>query len=357
MAFQPRPLPVAIALALGLALAGWIGAEVWWLVAGALALAGLRHPPLFLGAALATGLAHGLLAPVTAPPGAIADDRDPDRIAGTIAGPALRTARGAGALLRTDTVAIWIWTEEPLHAGERIAVTGRLVTPRQARGPAQPDREALVRTRGAALELTATRHRAPGDRRVLDRVWVVGEVRPRGPARSTRGRAPIARGAARHRRGGSRRGARRARRGGARSASFTCCRSAGSTSPSSPAWRSRCSRSSRPRVGRPGAARAGGRAPASRSLSRTRGHRRQLATLRALIAIKLVLVAAMPIADRIVDAIGVAAIAILAWRPGDLLVPVPAVVRGGAHARALPRDPTAAACAGTWCAASRRRSG
>ena len=102
------------------------------------------------------------------PPGAIPDDRVADRIEGTVAAPIVRTPFGWGA--RVDGV--WVWADEPLAAGERVAVTGRLRTPRGLLDPGVPDRAALVASRGAHWELTATRvERLADEPGLVDRAW------------------------------------------------------------------------------------------------------------------------------------------------------------------------------------------
>lgn len=155
------PLPCAIALAAGIAAAPyldpWIPAPARWALAFALAAAAaLRWRHLALAAILATGAARGARPPAVPPPGAIADDRIADRIEGEIAGPVRRTARGFGARLVPDGgAAVWVWSDEPLAPGERIAATGLVRTPRGSLGPAQPDRAAALATLGAHLELVA----------------------------------------------------------------------------------------------------------------------------------------------------------------------------------------------------------
>jgi len=83
------------------------------------------------------------------PPGAIADDRGDDRVVGVIDGPVIRTAHGWGGELDN---AVWVWSPTPIEPGERIAAIGRLRTPRGMLDPGaepRPDR--------GAWELSATR--------------------------------------------------------------------------------------------------------------------------------------------------------------------------------------------------------
>jgi len=91
------------------------------------------------------------------PYGVVADDRQDDRIVGTISGPVLTSARGRGALLVTDVTTVWIWTREPIATGQQLEVIGRLRIPRGFLAPGSPDRAALAASRGAAWELDARR--------------------------------------------------------------------------------------------------------------------------------------------------------------------------------------------------------
>lgn len=155
------PLAFAIALAAGIASAplldraGVPGAARWTLAVAVAAAAVLRERRLALVALVAIGAARGARPALTVPPGAGVDDRIEDRVEGVIEGPVVRTARGLGARLETGGAGVWVWTEEAIAPGERIAVTGLVRTPRGSWGPAQPDRAAALWSRGAQLELTA----------------------------------------------------------------------------------------------------------------------------------------------------------------------------------------------------------
>jgi competence protein ComEC len=152
------------------------------------------------------GLARGVIAPAVAPAGATPDDRTEDRIEGIVRGPVVATrrprdtrddhhdarrndaeaqdssarsndsaspigsarsvdwagfgqegdGRGTGAVLETATGdPVWVWADEALKPGERVIVTGRLMTPRGHLGIAQPDQAAALRARGARFVLEA----------------------------------------------------------------------------------------------------------------------------------------------------------------------------------------------------------
>jgi competence protein ComEC len=126
-------------------------------------------PPLVCALALAAAIAITGGTRAGAPPdGTAPDDRQADRIVGDVRGPVVRAAHGWGALV-ADT---WVWAEVPLAAGERIAATGKLRTPRGLLDPGVPDRAALIASRGAHWELTAgTIERLADDPGWLDRVW------------------------------------------------------------------------------------------------------------------------------------------------------------------------------------------
>src|SRR4051812_46417128 len=112
--------------------------------------------PLAVALALAAFLAVCGRPPRRVPAGAVEDDRAPDRIVGTIGGPVIDTPDGLGAPLDAGNTVVWIWTTEHIESGDRIAVTGRLRTPRGFLDPGNEDRAALIAARGAEWELTAT---------------------------------------------------------------------------------------------------------------------------------------------------------------------------------------------------------
>ena len=106
------------------------------------------------------------------PAGAIADDRIEDHVVGTVGGPVVRTARGFAGPLDNDGSTIWLWTEARIRPGDRIAVTGKLRLPRGLLDPGIADREAMIASRGAAWELSATRVEVLGQQLgVMARAW------------------------------------------------------------------------------------------------------------------------------------------------------------------------------------------
>jgi competence protein ComEC len=102
-----------------------------------------------LPCAIAVAVTIAVCGPPRPHPRPGADDRELDRIAGTVHAP---VARGRGALVDD----VWVWTDATLVPGERVVVTGRLRTPRGFRDPGAPDRADAMAARGAAYELTAT---------------------------------------------------------------------------------------------------------------------------------------------------------------------------------------------------------
>ncbi|MBA3394455.1 MAG: hypothetical protein H0T89_17550, partial [Deltaproteobacteria bacterium] len=161
---SPGPLPVAIALAFGIAFATLLDhlavpASARWLVAlVCVVIAARRRGSLWLviAAVVAAGAARGARRPPEPPAGIVVDDRAIDRVVGVVGGPVIHTRRGTGALLAPDTGdSIWIWADVPLAAGERIAVTGGVRTPRGSLGPAEPDRRDALLARGARFEVVA----------------------------------------------------------------------------------------------------------------------------------------------------------------------------------------------------------
>ena len=333
---------MAIAAASGIAAAPWLdalGVPAWprWLFAAAAIAWWLRgsirgRAALLLATGVALGAARGARPPVVAPPGVTVDDRSADRVIGAIRGPVVHGPRGDGGLLDTGDAAIWLWSEDRLVPGERVAATGVVRTPRGLRDPAMPDRADAARARGAELELTARRIERLGETTgpgaLIDRAWrwagatqaawahtidqaggdPVGRAALRGIAVGDRGEVPPALDQ-RWRAVGiyhvlSVSGLHLAVVAGL---AFGLLRRLVAASP----W--------------------GGRARPARwaappalvlAIGYTMITGAQLATLRSLIAVALVLIAQFfdrPL--RLIDAIGVAALAILAWRPADLLDP------------------------------------
>jgi len=339
------PLSVAIAFAVGIAVAPGLDRlgcppSVRWVAAIALVVAGARFrrsrrsrgllQAATLSAILAFGAARGARPATEVPAGASVDDRVVDRIAGEVVGPIVRTGHGTGALLETDgDAAIWIWTDEQLVPGERIAVTGYLVSPRGPRGPALPDRADAGFARGAQLELAAR-----GIERLADEPglaarswrWAAATQAHWAAEIDAAGGDPIGRAALRGIAVGDRTAVppeldARWRAVGiyhvlsvsglhlavVAGLVFALLRRALAASP----W-----------GGRMRPARWAAPAAIAIAIAYTCVTGAQLATLRALIVVVVVLVAAMldrPV--RLVDALGVAAIVILAWRPADLFDP------------------------------------
>jgi competence protein ComEC len=123
----------------------------------------LRLPPLACAIALAAILAlRGRPAPEL-PAGASADDRQVDRITGTVRGPIIAGPHGVGAPLDTGATTVWIWSPTRVEPGQRIEVSGRLRTPRGYLDPGASDRAALAASRGADWEMS------------VDHVEVIGE--------------------------------------------------------------------------------------------------------------------------------------------------------------------------------------
>jgi len=325
------PLAVAIAVAAGVAIAPWLGSlgGLAWLAAAALIALARRHRAAVLAAGVALGVARGARAPVAPPAGVTLDDRGVDRVVGVVRGPVVHGPRGDGARLETGGATIWLWADERLTPGEQVAVTGAVRTPRGLRDPGVPDRGDLTRARGAELELTARGLERLGDAAgPIDHAWrwaratqarwaaaidaaggdPIGRAALRGIAVGDRGDVPPALDQ-RWRTVGifhilSVSGLHLAVVAGL---AFGVLRRLVAASP----W--------------------GGRARPARwaappalvlAIAYTMITGAQLATLRALIVIALVLIGQLldrPL--RLVDALGLAALAILAWRPADLLDP------------------------------------
>ena len=124
----PPPLTAALLLAAGIALAPLVPlpvpVTVRWAIAIALVLASLDRPRLTAAAILALGLARGTPPVPELPAGVLPDDRHDDRFTGTVEGPVVPTSRGGtGAVV----AGVWVWSDRPLEPGDIVAVTGRVV--------------------------------------------------------------------------------------------------------------------------------------------------------------------------------------------------------------------------------------
>ena len=336
---------MAIAAAAGIAVApllDLLGVAAWprWLIAAA---AGLlcwhhrRHRAAVVATALAAGFAlgasRGARPPVVAPDGVTVDDRIADRVTGVVRGPVVRGPHGDGALLDTGAAAIWLWSDQRLVPGERVAATGVVHTPRGLRDPAVPDRADAAHARGAELELTARSLERLGKAGgpvggIVDAAWrwagatqaawaraidraggdPVGRAALRGIAVGDRGDVPPALDQ-RWRAVGiyhvlSVSGLHLAVVAGL---AFGLLRRLAAASP----W-----------GGRTRPARWAAPPALVLAVGYTMITGAQLATLRSLVAVALVLIAQFfdrPL--RLIDALGIAALAILAWRPADLFDP------------------------------------
>ena len=150
-----RPLPIAVAFASGIALASLLpAARVIGLAGGiGFALATTRDRRWVAGIALAIGLMIGTRPSDRIPDGVTIDDRTIDRVTGVIAGPVTITPHGSGARLDAiDGGSIWLWLDANLFderrlPGSRVHVSGRAMSPKGSRGPG------MVPRRGPRVEM------------------------------------------------------------------------------------------------------------------------------------------------------------------------------------------------------------
>jgi competence protein ComEC len=166
------PIGAAVAFGSGIAVASWPGwldegVGPWlWLVAGALAVVVAvcrRVRPLAWVMLIAAGVARGVVAPPSPPPGATPDDRGEDRIAGIVGGPVVVTASLTGAPVDTGDTVVWLWSVTPVVPGERVAATGLVHSARGYLDPGSPDRTRALAARGADWEMTARTLEVQGD--------------------------------------------------------------------------------------------------------------------------------------------------------------------------------------------------
>jgi competence protein ComEC len=284
-----RPLAVAVAFAAVLA-----GVQV------------LRGPP-----------------PAATPPaGTRADDRGLDRVTGVVAGMPIATPLGFGAELATESTSVWLWTDERIDPGELLAVTGRLRTARGAVDPGAPPATAREPFELSAIDLQHLGYESSWPTAVLrwaantQRAWVAtlgesadpsdpGAAALRGILTGDRGTVPPALDD-RWRACGifhalSVSGLHLAVVAGL---VFALLRRLAAASP----WGGRI---------RP--ARWAAPPALCCAIAYTLITGAQVATLRSLVVIAIMLIAQMLDRDvRLIDALGLAAIVLLAWRPGDL---------------------------------------
>lgn len=167
----------AVGVALAPTTAAWELRVLWGLAGGALlaaaALAGAGHRrALIVAGVVALGIARGAAGAAHAPPGARADDRVVDRVEGVVRGPVVSTPHGVGAVVTTAGDPVWVWSEVALEPGERIVASGFLRTPRGFIGPGQPDQPSQLLARGARYTLSArTLERIADDPQLADRAW------------------------------------------------------------------------------------------------------------------------------------------------------------------------------------------
>jgi len=316
---------------------GWPGLGgpwfAWVLAAAVIAAwatrATRRHPTIVLAAGFALGVARGARPPVPLPAGVTSDDRVVDRVTGIVHGPIVHGPHGDGAVLDTGAAAIWMWTDEHLVPGERLAATGLVHAPRGLHDPAVPDHGDAVRARGAELELTARSLERLGDAAgPADRAWRWADAAQARWARAIdqAGGDPVGTVALRGITVGDRRGVppaldQRWRAVGiyhvlsvsglhlavVAGLAFGVLRRVVAASP----W-----------GGRTRPARWAAPPALVLALAYTLVTGAQIATLRALVVVVLTLIA--QILDRplrLADALGTAALAILVWRPADLWDP------------------------------------
>ncbi len=306
------PLPAAIALATGIASAPaldtlGIPPPLRWAIAVMLVLGARRLPALAIVAVVVAGAARGAASPAVLPADVVADDRIDDRIAGIVEGPVVRTVRGSGAQLGP----VWVWADELLVPGDRIAATG------------------LVRSGRDRPELSANRIVHLGEQPgVVAWAWrSAAALQAAAVARiEDAGGDPVARAALRGIVIGDRSAVPAVLDDRWRSVGIYHVLSVSGLHLAVVAGLvfalSRRALAASPWGGRIHPARWAAPPSLVFAIGYTLVTGAQLATVRALIVIALVLTGAMldrPV--RLLDALGIAALLVLVWRPADLLDP------------------------------------
>jgi len=143
---------------------------VWFAVASALLVAGVRSKVARIGLVLAAAAALGgateawhagaVANLLQLPVGAAVDDRVEDSLEGTVRGPVVDAQRSRRFILELDApaagaVEVTVRGRPDILPGDRARVIGRLRTPRGYRVPGAVDRRALAHRRGAQWLLSA----------------------------------------------------------------------------------------------------------------------------------------------------------------------------------------------------------
>lgn len=189
----------AVAAVIGVGLVAAIGGPALaWLAVAAVAAMVPRVPgpvraAVLVGLLAAAAAAHERAGQARPLPDGV-DDRAADTVEGWIAGPLTALPGATGLVVEAAVGPIWVVVDGAPAAwpGDRVRVTGRLLTPRGFRNPGSPDRVAIARNRGARLELRATGLRvlAAGDRASAWR-WPAQAARALSARIAARGGDPV----------------------------------------------------------------------------------------------------------------------------------------------------------------------
>ncbi len=162
--WPPVRLPaLAIAAATGVWFGGhtaWAAANQPWLVLALAAWLMTRRFPaarwLLVTALVAAALGARARVPQPAPAGVGVDDRDADVIEGWVSGPIAATRWGASFDVETGGARLRVSADRAaVLPGDRVRVTGRVLAARGYRNPGAFDRAAAARARGAPWEMRA----------------------------------------------------------------------------------------------------------------------------------------------------------------------------------------------------------
>jgi competence protein ComEC len=139
-----------------------LAVPIWLWIVGAAVVNAIPSPSRSLRVVAVVVALYAVLAgrdhaSVPPPNGAVADDVVVDTIVGWVAGPVTVGATWSGFVVDVDGIAVWVTVDgqRQVWPGDRVSVTGRLVAPRGYRDPGSPDRDQVIRDRGARWELHA----------------------------------------------------------------------------------------------------------------------------------------------------------------------------------------------------------
>ncbi len=169
-------LPViAVAMAVGVWLSGEVGwaAWAWWGIAAVAAVALGRKGRIVVVAFVAAAIGAQARVAEEAPGGSGIDDRESDTLDGWVSGPITATRAGVMFVIEVGEARVQVVAERHggVLPGERVRVVGRVVSVRGYRNPGAADRVVAAQARGAMWEVRARSVERMGETRMSAWRW------------------------------------------------------------------------------------------------------------------------------------------------------------------------------------------